>query len=226
MVDLAGVLDFLVFDFDGTICDSADVKTEAFYQLYLDEQGDEFAVAVRDYHLANVGVSRFDKIRYCEEEMLGRPCSDQRMKELADRFGSIVTDRVIASPLVRGAAEFFSLFASRVTMLVASATPTGELQRIIAERGMSDWFNEVQGSPASKADIIQAYLDRRDGDPAKVVMVGDQPADLEAACAAGVHFVGFRPEGEARIFGDKVVVVDDMRSLPAAIRRIASGTSD
>ena len=63
--------DLVVFDFDGTLCDSVQVKTEAFQLLYLDERGLEFADRVRTYHLANAGLPRYDKIRYVETAMIG-----------------------------------------------------------------------------------------------------------------------------------------------------------
>jgi phosphoglycolate phosphatase-like HAD superfamily hydrolase len=223
MTDLGEFVDLLVFDFDGTICESADVKTDAFYQLYLDEQGEDFAAAVRDYHLEFAGVSRYDKIRHYEEEMLGRPCTEERMQEVADRFGDIVRDKVIASPLVPGVADFFSTYHGSVPMVVASATPTGELRHIIDARGIAHWFDEVQGSPALKGELIARYLDERRVSPQRTVMVGDQRSDIEAARYAGVHFVAYRPAHEERLFDETVIVVDHFDQIADAIARATTG---
>jgi phosphoglycolate phosphatase-like HAD superfamily hydrolase len=223
MTRLADVVDLIVFDFDGTICESADVKTAAFYQLYLDEQGAEFAAAVRDYHLEYVGVSRYDKIRYYEEELLGRPCTAERMKAVADRFGSIVRNQVIAAPLVPGVAGFFSVHRGEVPMMVASATPTAELQEIIAARGMADWFDDVGGSPAPKGAIIADFLERYQIAPQRAIMVGDQHSDLEAAQAAGVWFVAYRPPHEDRLFDPEIPVVGHFDELAAAIAAAVGG---
>ena len=46
MTNLADVVDLIIFDFDGTICESADVKTDAFYQLYLDEETTTWSMRV------------------------------------------------------------------------------------------------------------------------------------------------------------------------------------
>ncbi len=225
MTNLADVVDLIIFDFDGTICESADVKTDAFYQLYLDEEGEDFARAVRDYHLEYAGVSRYDKIRHYEEVMLGRPCPDQRMNEVADRFGDIVRDKVIASPLVPGVADFFTAYRGTVPMLVASATPTEELRTIIAARGITDWFDEVQGSPTLKGDIIARYLTERGVAPNRSIMVGDQFSDLDAAVAASVPFVAYRPPHDERLFNDDVHVIDHFEGLAAAIAHVVAGWS-
>ncbi len=223
MTRLADAVDLIVFDFDGTICESADVKTDAFYQLYLDEQGEAFATAVKEYHLEYAGVSRYDKIRYYEEQMLGRPCTPERMDEMAARFGNIVRDQVIASPLVPGVAEFFATHRGDVPMLVASATPTMELRQIIAARGIADWFDEVEGSPTSKGDIISIFLDNRGVATDRAVMVGDQFSDLDAALAAGVPFVGYRPPQEDRLFDADVLVIEHFNELADAIASVGGG---
>ncbi len=217
MTSLANVVDLIVFDFDGTICESADVKTDAFYRLYLDERGPEFATAVRDYHLEHVGISRFDKIVHVEETMLGRQCTDERLHLMAERFGSLVTDAVIAAPYCDGVPDFLDTFAGVVPMVIASATPTDELRYIVAARGLGSSFEAVEGSPSSKAEIINEFLVRRGAQASRTVVVGDQLSDLNGARAAGVGFVGFRPQTNDRLFENDVPVVAHFDQLGSAI---------
>lgn len=217
MTRLVDVVDLIIFDFDGTICESADVKTEAFYHLYLDEQGAEFASAVRDYHLENAGVSRFAKINHVEKTMLRRPGSDERIEAVANRFGDIVRERVIAAPLVAGAEAFLGRYSKAIPMVIASATPTEELRSIVAARALSSYFEAVQGSPALKETIVANYLLEYEISGERAVVVGDQYSDLQAAHGAGTLFVGLRPPNGDRLFGDTVVVVHKFDDLAAAI---------
>lgn len=189
-MSLSERFDLIVFDFDGTLCDSADVKTKAFRLLYLDEEGPEFADRVREYHLEHAGISRYDKIRYVEETMLGRPPSDVRIEEVADRFGAIVEEQVIASPLFFGVVDFLEHQRGSAVLAIASATPTAELRRIVAAKGIAGYFAAVEGSPRSKGEILVSYVDRFDMDPDRIVMIGDQPSDLQAAEDAGSAFIG------------------------------------
>ena len=78
-----GALELIVFDFDGTLCDSAEVKTQAFYDLYFDSHGPAIARAVKEHHLANVGVSRYDKIRWAEGEFFGGDPTDGDVERVA-----------------------------------------------------------------------------------------------------------------------------------------------
>ena len=50
--------EILIFDFDGVICDSVNIKTQAFIELYKN-YGSKIQEQVREYHLINSGISRF-----------------------------------------------------------------------------------------------------------------------------------------------------------------------
>jgi HAD superfamily hydrolase (TIGR01509 family) len=204
-------LQLIVFDFDGTLCDSADVKTEAFYHLYLEDEGPEFASRVRAYHLANAGVPRFDKIRTIEGEFRGSPPSEERLTEMADRFGAIVEERVIAAPLFDGVMDV--LEAVDLPVAVASATPTDELRRIVAAKGLDRYFIAVEGSPRSKGDIVQALVEELGTDPQRTLMVGDQPSDLAAATQAGSRFLAIVAPGEADAWAASHPVVSSFRDF-------------
>ncbi len=213
--------DLVVFDFDGTLCDSVDVKTEAFYELYLEEAGDDFAARVRDDHLAHVGISRFDKIRRYEA-WLGREGSAARVDEAATRFGAIVVERVIAAPLIPGAAAFLSRHSHDLPLCVASATPTDELRHIVAAKGLADSFHCVAGSPVGKGEILAGFVDRFGAAPGRTVMVGDQRSDRAAAAEVRTAFVGVGPAGRPGLFPPGDVVIPDLSDLAAAIRRVVA----
>ena len=61
----------LIYDFDGVICDSVGLKTDAFVELYSSEN-ENIQKLVKVYHLTNGGISRFEKIKYFETVLLGK----------------------------------------------------------------------------------------------------------------------------------------------------------
>lgn len=197
----------VVFDFDGTLADSAGVKTEAFHLLYLDEHGPEVAARVLAYHLEHQGISRYDKIRFAEEEILGRPCTEARLDEVADRFSHLVEDRVVAAAAIPGAEEFLASNHGR-RLSVASATPTAELRRIVARRGWNSHFAAVDGSPMAKGEIIELHMAQLSIARARTVMVGDQMSDHRAAEHAGVRFIGVRSDPDVSFPAGTEVIAD------------------
>lgn len=198
-----------VFDFDGVIAESTEIKTEAFRRLF---DGDERAV---EYHEANLGVSRYDKFRHITTEILGRPYTPEDERRLGDRFSELVVDEVVSCPLVAGARALLErLAASGLPLFVASATPEEEVRRIVALRDLGALFDGVYGSPATKGEILRRIVSEREFDRSEVVMVGDATSDLSGAREAGVRFVGRVPAGAPDPFADEgVPVVVDMSEL-------------
>ncbi|HZJ68234.1 MAG TPA: hypothetical protein VFD36_32255, partial [Kofleriaceae bacterium] len=94
----------VVFDFDGVILESADVKTDAFVELYADH-GSEVVGRVRAHHLANLGISRFKKFAWIAENVLGRPLSDDESAELGRRFSDLAMAKVLSAPRAASAAS-------------------------------------------------------------------------------------------------------------------------
>jgi len=181
--------DAIVFDFDGVLVESVDVKTRAFAALYA-EYGDRIVQQVVDHHLEHGGVSRFEKFRYYQEVLLGKILTKEKEVHLGDRFSEYVEDAVVESAYVLGAYEFLENNYRSTPLFVASGTPDQELKRIISRRNMNHYFVSVHGSPAKKGAIIGEILTTHGLNPDRVLMVGDAIADYEGASVAGVKFIG------------------------------------
>ena len=181
--------DAIIFDFDGVLAESVDVKTRAFEALYA-EYGDRIVEQVRDYHLQHGGISRFEKFRYYHEVLLGKTLTKDEENQLGDRFSQYVEDAVVESVYVAGAYNFLENYYQSIPLFVASGTPDDELKRIVSRRNMAHYFISVHGSPAKKGDIIQDILTKHSFNPDHVLMIGDAIADYEGAIAAGVKFMG------------------------------------
>ena len=207
----------ILFDFDGTLVESLDVKIVAFASLYRSYGKDVERAAVRHYR-KHSGVSRFKRIRDCHEQILGATLSDAEVNELGDTFGTMVEDKVVASQWVAGAREFLDAQLGVLPLFIASATPQEELERIIDKRGMSRYFDAIFGSPPDKTEIIRKIVGTHRLEPADVVMIGDGRADYDAAIANGVRFVGRLPGGHPNPFPDDADVIGDLTDLPRFIQ--------
>jgi phosphoglycolate phosphatase-like HAD superfamily hydrolase len=181
--------DAIVFDFDGVLVESVDVKTQAFGALYA-EYGDRIVEQVQAYHLMHGGISRFEKFRYYHEVLLGKDLTKEEEMKLGDQFSQYVEDAVVGAVYVSGAYELLENNYQSMPLFVASGTPDQELKRIVSRRNMAHYFVSVHGSPAKKGDIIQDILLKYGFPPDRVLMVGDAIADYEGAIASGVKFVG------------------------------------
>jgi phosphoglycolate phosphatase-like HAD superfamily hydrolase len=205
--------DAIVFDFDGVLVESVDVKTRAFAALY-EPHGADVVRQVVEWHLAHGGVSRYEKFRYFHQTFLGSALAPAEESELSGRFSALVEEAVIAASWVPGAHEFLEGWHARLPLYVASGTPEAELLRIIERRGMKRYFAGIAGSPRKKGVILRDFLGRSGVSPARLLMVGDAMTDFDGAAEAGVPFLGIAPVGLGH-FPAGASVLPDLTGLPA-----------
>ena len=201
----------VIFDFDGVLVESVDVKTAAFAAMY-NKYGAEVVAQVVSYHLQHGGMSRYEKFRYYEKILLGHDIGPEDEQKLGDLFSSLVMDAVINAPWVNGAQDFLSANYRERDLFVASGTPEPEMIEIVKRRQMEHFFVSIHGAPASKKEIIEAICRDHDYDRNCVLMVGDSLTDYEGACNAGVRFIG-RKSGAASLFPPGIVVLPDLTDL-------------
>lgn len=178
----------MLFDFDGVIVESFDIKTEAFAIIFAAEKKESVKTIV-DYHKSNAGVSRFEKFRHIYQAILKRPLSGEEFQRLCERFSRLVMEDVISAPYVKGAMEFLKKNLSIYKYFLLSATPKEELDEIIARRGIGHLFSGIYGAPDRKKDIIKDILSREGVRPYDALYVGDAMSDYKAAKENGIPFI-------------------------------------
>ncbi|MBF0488047.1 MAG: HAD family hydrolase [Nitrospirae bacterium] len=214
----------IIFDFDGVLVESVDIKTRAFARVF-ESEGEAVMASVVEYHLQNAGVSRFDKFRHIYETILERPLSAARFDALCGQFADLVVDEVSRAPFVRGALEFLDNFAPNCyTCFISTATPQEEIEEIIRQRAMRNYFKAIHGAPKKKAAIVQEILDTHGIHPNTAVYVGDAMSDYKAAAANHVPFIA-RVRGDIEIFnGVNCTKITDLTELAQAIANVARFT--
>jgi HAD superfamily hydrolase (TIGR01549 family) len=212
-VTLGAGVKAIVFDFDGVILESLDVKTEAFRQLFADHPAG-IADRVVKLHTENMGVSRYEKFKTIYRDFLDEPLDDAEMQRLGERFSALVFDGVVACDFVNGAPEFLERMAHDHQLYVASATPEEELQQIVEARGITRHFQEVAGTPRTKAEVVCEVLEAERLRPDEVLFVGDAITDYRGAAQHNARFVGRVPPGAGSPFADlDVPTVADLAEL-------------
>ncbi|MBF0456649.1 MAG: HAD family hydrolase [Nitrospirae bacterium] len=214
------MINSIIFDFDGVLVESVDIKTRAFAKLF-EPEGQDVMDRVVEFHLQNAGVSRFDKFRYIYEHILERPLTGERFDALCGEFAGLVVDEVSIAPFVRGAREFLDNFARSVYQcFVSTATPQGEIEQIIRRRHMDEYFKAVHGAPKKKAAIVKEILDTHGVSPGKAVYVGDAMSDYKAARSNLVPFIA-RERGDVDIFnGVTCIRINDLTELHDVINAL------
>lgn len=202
---------YYLFDIDGTLLDSAKDICGAI-QHVLD--GTSCRPVSFDYLRGYIGRHLID----CFSDIFPQH-SPEQIDSLVQQYRQIYPARghQLTQPYP-GVAEALAALPGRKSTATTKGTPT---TRVVLELfGLIQYFDHVQGTdgfPCKPApDVILKSLDAIGGTPGECLMVGDAPADMEAARRAGVKVCAVRygygkPEELARWEPD--YWVDDLREL-------------
>lgn len=177
----------IIFDFDGVILESVDVKTKAFASLFKDYP--EHVEQIVKLHKKHGGMSRFEKFEIIYRDMLKQPISEEKKQQLGQQFSRYVYQGVLNSPFVKGVEDFLEKHYQRLPFFVASGTPEPEMRSIVKDLKLDKYFRGVYGSPAKKSEIILSILKEFNFKKEEVIFVGDSIDDEEGAEGAGVKFI-------------------------------------
>lgn len=170
-----------VFDCDGVLLQSNDIKSNAFYQVAL-QFGEETAKTFLEYHKNTGGLTRFHKFEYLQSHILGL----DKNQEQIDRWIKDYADRCYAALLacetIPGARSLVEALNPRKTYVVSGGEQ--EQLREVLRTKKFDQFDGIFGSPRSKSDIL-ASLDIE----FPAIFVGDAVYDYTVAMERGLDFM-------------------------------------
>jgi phosphoglycolate phosphatase-like HAD superfamily hydrolase len=180
----------IFLDFDGVVIESANIKTQAFYDLYL-PYGFDIACKAKDYHMKNQGISRFKKFLFLHRSLLQKDCLPEEQKVLSKKFSDIVFKKIFDAPLVEGVLNFLEKMKKiSIPVFLLSATPDEELKCICDKKKLDSFFKGIYGSPYEKKNIGEKIITDNKFDKEKIVFIGDSVSDYEAAKDLKVKFIG------------------------------------
>jgi len=179
----------LVFDCDGVILDSNQLKIQAYYDTAIGFGANEAqAQALVDYHVQLGGISRYHKFEYFLREITHQPVQDHLMKDLLQRFSHEVVQGLLKCEMAPGLQELRQATLHSKWMLV-SGGDQAEKRTVFAKLGIDKLFDAgIFGSPDYKDDIL-AREKAGSSLQQPAIFFGDSRYDHEAATGAGFDFV-------------------------------------
>ncbi|AVR46889.1 haloacid dehalogenase [Christiangramia fulva] len=181
----------IFWDFDGVIIDSEKVRTYGFEKVLEDYPKDQVQQLVK-YHHQNGGISRYVKFRYFFEEIRHEEVSDERVEELASRFSDIMVKKLVDKKvLIPETLQFIQKNKDNYRMLIVSGSDGEELRFLCKELEIAHLFEEIEGSPTPKPQLVKQLLEKKKIEPSESVLIGDSVNDYEAAEKNNVQFFGF-----------------------------------
>jgi HAD superfamily hydrolase (TIGR01549 family) len=210
----------IIFDFDGVIVESNDIRTEGFRKLLTSKHYPvESVERLIRFHETNGGLSRYYKLRYFYETILNRKISDNDLTALCNEYSTIVKNAVAKAPWVKGAPEFLKNNYSKYKLFIVSGSDQEELREICHLRGLDKFVMEIFGSPTDKKTNINNLLRLYNLSPDETLFVGDSVNDLDAAQETSLKFIA-RDSGNCAAWCKGQVVIKDLSQLPDVLNTV------
>jgi phosphoglycolate phosphatase-like HAD superfamily hydrolase len=184
--------DVYIFDCDGVILDSNVLKIEAMRTslLKLNFPLVDVDLCV-DFFRSNFGKSRFYHVEQFIERFLvvDELNQDDCKASILSLYSLQCKQLYLTAELTPGFIGFISSLNGE--KYVASGSEQQELRDVFKERGLTQYFENIFGSPIKKSDLINSILSRHTDE--KTIMIGDAISDYEASKQNEIDFVCYIP---------------------------------
>ena len=179
--------DAILFDCDGVILNSNQVKTEAFFQAAL-PYGVEAAKKLVRYHQAHGGISRFQKFKYFLTEIVSTEIHGAAYEALLANYAESVMSGLLNCEIAPGLRNLRTQTIG-VPWFIVSGGDQDELKRVFHLRKLEILFDGgIFGSPRSKYEILRT-LKTQKLVGRKAVFLGDSKYDYEVAEFFDLSFI-------------------------------------
>ena len=178
----------ILFDFDGVIIDSMPIKTAGFRKIF-EKYDAETVQPLLDFHNLNGGLSRYVKIKYFFEDVLGTPIEDADIMRYANRFSEIVKEE-LNNPehLIAEVVQFIQDNQEKFNFHIVSGADEQELNYLCEQLNIAQYFKSIHGSPTHKNELVKQVMKENSYLKTETILIGDSINDLEAA---EVNEIGF-----------------------------------
>jgi phosphoglycolate phosphatase-like HAD superfamily hydrolase len=181
----------ILWDFDGVVLDSMAVRDWGFEEIFKDFESDQ-VTALLKYHRANGGLSRYVKIRYFYENILGKSITEEEVMAYAQKFSVLMKKELTNSKnLIMDSVNFIKANYQKSHFHIVSGSDGEELRFLCKELGLSSYFLSIHGSPAPKKQLVADLFTKHNYSKSLTCLIGDSINDFEAAEANGIQFYGY-----------------------------------
>ncbi len=208
----------IIFDFDGVILESNDVKIEGFFKLF-EEYGEEKALFISNYFKGNAGLSRYDIIKYFFSKFYNENISEEKLIKYANQYSNIVKEKVVNTRFVEGYQDFI-LNKNNYELFIVSSSDEKDLKYICDKINITNDFNDILGSPIKKAINIENVIIKYNLKKNETLYIGDSINDYHATIKNDLAFIG-RNSGVYDFNKiDNILVIENLKDLNKKIKEL------
>lgn len=178
----------IVFDFDGTLVLSNQLKYDAYFRVFPDDECHRSVIT-------KVLEKSSEESRFVILESIVQKIREtcayvtpMDVSLLAENYNSIVEDGAKNCAIRPGAEKVIKMCSAILPLYLSSNTPEQSLREIIRYRQWSGYFKDIFGYPKKKYKTLLNIIKLEKKLPRQVLVVGDGDSDRNSAIQAGCVF--------------------------------------
>lgn len=172
----------IVFDFDGTMVHSNELKHEAFFDVV----GDDSAKEIISKVLEKGKVNFWDRYTILQEISA---TTNLNYIELVQNYNEILQVKLLQCEKRTGIDQFLQDCSG--LKIISSATPTSELKKSVKKIFNREKFDLIIGDGAGKKiKNLEFIIKKFSLVPESITVIGDGQDDYESALNYGCYFLG------------------------------------
>lgn len=168
----------IIFDLDGVLFDSNQIKENNIYQASCEFVGKEIAQKFCSYFTGLNGIPRGVKINNFFSD------NTEMAKALLDRYNQLNQESIFQAPQTPGVKDFLIWCKERYTLFVLSGGAENEIKKLLNKNNLSSFFQNIMGGPLNKSQNLEAASFEY-----PVLYFGDSKVDYETAKKFNFDFV-------------------------------------
>ena len=181
----------ILWDFDGVILDSMEIKCDGFLELF-QEYDKNYLAKLEKYHYNNGGVSRFDKIRYFYNDIIKEDITEEKILKLADKFAILIKSKLYNKEnLITETVDFIEQNYKKYNFHIVSGAEHKELNNLCDNFELTQYFKSIEGSPTKKDILIKNVIEKFNYEKKETILIGDAMIDYHASVKNDIEFYGY-----------------------------------
>ena len=175
-----------IFDCDGVISDTNEIKSDAFKYVARKYLSNEALIKLIEFHENNIGKSRWEKFNFLKVNGLN---DEFETDFLCQEYAFYVENYMYKKPLVPYIKKYINSLEknSENIIYIASGGESNQVKRLIKFHKINIMENNIFGSPTKKIDIVKTI--KKKHVKSKFILYGDSLYDSKCAALIEAKFI-------------------------------------
>ena len=179
----------IIFDFDGVIVNSSNIKSDAFEKLF-SPYGKSIGIRAKRFHIENEGIPRSQKFKYINKYIINSKKKDN-LEKLNHKYSKIILSKISNKKLSYGFKKFIKTYNQDLNLYISSSAPLNELKYIINKKKINKFFKIISGFPPKKIVQIRKIIKDHKLSKQNIYYIGDTEHDYQMSKKLNLNFIGY-----------------------------------